>query len=157
MEDLSDYPSLFFSRRSFFFFSYYILFLNLFDITKSFLFTLCPFSTSQFSCIWTSLSFLLLPFLIPLPRPRNEEYKNERFYDGVEMSIFAFSRSFNLLLDPVSPIIWVRWTVQPQMKNPVVVSVHNDADITGINVLGVYVFSNLGTNPHSVNVEVFAD
>lgn len=43
------------------------------------------------------------------------------------------------------------------MKKPVVVSVHNDADITGINVLRVYVFSNLGTNPHSVNVEVFAD
>lgn len=92
-----SFSLFFFSRRSFFFFfSYYILFLNLFDITKSFLFTLCPFSTCQFSCIWKSLSFLLLPFLIPLPRPRNEEYKNERFYDGVEMSIFAFSRSFNL-------------------------------------------------------------
>lgn len=88
--------SLFFLGARFFFFSYYILLLNLFDITKSFLFTLCPFSTSQLYLDITLLSFPLLPFWIPLPRPRNEEYKNERFYDGVEMSIFAFSSSFNL-------------------------------------------------------------
>lgn len=81
--------SLFFLGARFFFFSYYILLLNLFDITKSFLFTLCPFSTSQFSFIWTSLYFLS-PFCLFGSLYQDPEMRNTKMKDFMMEWRWAF-------------------------------------------------------------------